>query len=256
MPSVVGRAAATLFAVLRSAVATFVTLALLRGLAARVRRSRPAGLAGGRTPDVLRSLYDRYPHATAAGRRRLGLRTVSVDEIVGTARDPSQNTADFLPLPMLRGRNWDARWQRILRAMNDLRVLPPVELFKVGDEYYVVDGHNRIAAARQVGQVAVDADVVELLIPGVESDPAPARSASALIAADELWQAGSARHSATVEQRPLADTLSRQDLLRVGAPPPPAGSQPTANEQPSSPTDEPADLEPPPAEPDAADERA
>jgi hypothetical protein len=254
MPSVVGRVAATVFAVVRSAIATFVTLALLRGLAARVRQSRPARLAG-RAPDVLPSLYDRHPHATAASRRRLGLRTIPVDEIAGTARDPSQNTVDFLPLPMLRGRNWDARWQRILRAMNELRVLPPVELFKVGDEYYVIDGHNRIAAARQVGQVAVDADVVELLIPGVETDPPRARSASALIGADELWQAGSGRHSATVEQRPLADTLSREDLLRVGDPPPASRSEPTSRDDLPSPSVEPGDPEPP-AAPDAADERA
>jgi hypothetical protein len=217
MPSALRRLASTAIAVVRSAVAAFVTLTVLREIGGRVLRRRRAGVARARrASDILPSLYDRHPGATAASRRRLGLRTVAVDDIVGTARHPSQNTADFLPLRMLRGKNWQARWDRIVRAMNALRVLPPVELFKVGDEYYVIDGHNRVAAALRMDQVAVDADVVELRIAGVDADAAPpTRTASALIGADELWQAGSGRHSSTVEQRTVADQLSRQDLLRV-----------------------------------------
>jgi hypothetical protein len=69
-----------------------------------------------REAPVLPSLYDRYPGATAALRRPRGLRVVPIERIVGTARHPSQNTADFLPLPHLRGRNWRARWDRIRRA--------------------------------------------------------------------------------------------------------------------------------------------
>ena len=55
---------------------------------------------------VLPSLYDRHPAATTALRRPRGLQVVPMDQIVGTTRHPSQNTADFLPLPGLRGRNW------------------------------------------------------------------------------------------------------------------------------------------------------
>ena len=54
---------------------------------------------------VLPSLYDAHPAASTAPRRTIGLRTVPIDRIVGTMRHPSQNTADFKPLPRLRGRN-------------------------------------------------------------------------------------------------------------------------------------------------------
>ena len=97
----------------------------------------------------------------------MGLRAVPIDRIVGTMRHPSQNTADFRPLPGLRGRNWEARWLRINRAMNRLETLPPVELVQAGDDYYVVDGHNRVAAARRAGAVDIDADVTQLILPGV-----------------------------------------------------------------------------------------
>jgi hypothetical protein len=45
-------------------------------------------------------------------------------------------------------------------------ILPPVDLLQVGDGYWVVDGHNRIALAHSVGQLAVDANVTALRCAG------------------------------------------------------------------------------------------
>ena len=164
--------------------------------------------------DVLPSLFDRYPAATRAPRRRVGLRGVPLERIVGTMRHPSQNTADFLPLPRLRGENWRGRWQRITRAMDGLAVLPPVDLVQVGDDFWVEDGHNRIAAARLAGAAEVDADVTQLLLPGVSRPGQGTIEASSLVDSDIVRQAGRGRHSRTVEQRTATDTLSREDLLR------------------------------------------
>lgn len=168
--------------------------------------------------EPLPSLYDRYPHATTALRRPRGLQEVPLERIVGTTRHPSQNTSDFLPLPYLRGRNWKARWQRIQQAVDDLSLLPAVDLVKVGDDYYVADGHNRVAAARVAGAVAIDADVTELSIPGVPTSDAPAGphrdAASLLLGADELRQAGTGRQSRTAEHRPNVDELRREQLTR------------------------------------------
>jgi hypothetical protein len=165
---------------------------------------------------VLPSLYDHHPAATTALRRPRGVQVVPLDRIVGTARHPSQNTADFLPLPGLRGRNWEGRWQRIRRATDDMSILPAVELLKVGNDYYVADGHNRIAAARQAGGVDVDADVTELMIPGVERSTDPEGehrdAATLLLGADELRQAAAGRQSRTAEHRPQVDELRREQL--------------------------------------------
>ncbi len=145
--------------------------------------------------EPLPSLFDRRPDALAGSRHPRGVREVPLDAIVGTARHPTQNTADFLPMPSLRGRNWEARWQRITQAMKKLVVLPPVELLKVGHEYWVVDGHNRIAAARRIGAAAVDADVTELLVPGVSSEGHAGSLATTLVGSEELRQAGEGRLS-------------------------------------------------------------
>lgn len=48
--------------------------------------------------------------------------------------------------------------------------MPPVELFQVGDEYFVVDGHKRVAAAKKADGVEIDALVTRLWPGGA---PAP-----------------------------------------------------------------------------------
>lgn len=175
-----------------------------------------------RSRATLQSLYDLYPAATAATRRGRRLVVVPVERIVGTARQPSQNTADFKPLPELRGRNWLARWQRITRAIDRMALLPPVELLKVGDDYFVVDGHNRVAAALERGVVAIDADVTELMVPAVEpgSDEGEYQlgGGATLVGGDELRQAATGRQSRTAEHRMAADEVSRGDLVRDDPP--------------------------------------
>lgn len=49
--------------------------------------------------------------------------------------------------------------------------MQPVELFQVGDEYFVVDGHKRVAAAKAAEAVEIDALVTRLWPSG---PPAPA----------------------------------------------------------------------------------
>jgi hypothetical protein len=177
------------------------------------RRSRAASRLRRSEREVLPSIYDGYPSASAAPRRRIGLRSVDLDRIVGTMRHPSQNTADFLPLRHLRGENWRGRWQRITRATDLLARLPPVELVQVGDDHYVADGHNRVAAARRAGALEIDADVTQLLIPGVTRPGQATLDASSLVGAEEVRQAAQGRMSRTVEQRSATDDLSRRDLL-------------------------------------------
>ena len=137
---------------------------------------------------------------------------VPIEKIVGTVRSPSQNTDDYLPLPQLRGTNWEARWQRIQEATSNLAILPPVELLKLGDEYWVADGHNRIAAALRNGAVAVDADVTELLPPGMTSTSHPGSAPTSLLGSEELRQAGEGRFSPRTEA--LRGGPSRVDIAR------------------------------------------
>ena len=114
--------------------------------------------------EPLLNLYEAYPEAKLAAPRELGLRFVPVEEILGTAvAGMAQRGGDFLPLKPFRGENWAGRWQRIRDANDRLQPLPPIDLIKFGGEYWVVDGHNRVAATLYINGVGLDAMVTELV---------------------------------------------------------------------------------------------
>lgn len=114
--------------------------------------------------EPLASLYELYPQAREAAPRELGMRFVPVEEIRGTAvAGATQRGGDFLPLRPFRGSNWEGRWQRMRQAYEALQPLPPIDLVKFDDDYWVVDGHNRVAATLYYNGVGLDAMVTELI---------------------------------------------------------------------------------------------
>jgi hypothetical protein len=163
---------------------------------ARVRRVRRLG------HQPLPNLWEEHPEAQQAAIRELGLLSVPVAEIKGTAvAGPAQRGGDFLPLRDRRGDDWQARWRRILDANERLEPLPPVELIKFADAYWVVDGHNRVAAALYIGQNEIDAVVRELRLPGMPIETKPP-IASVLEGSLDLRAAGEGRLTRTAD-RPL-----------------------------------------------------
>ena len=128
---------------------------------ARVRRVRRSGSR------PLPNLMALHPEARSARPVQVGVRTIGVDEISGTAvGGGDQRGGDFLPLKPFRGENWAGRWQRLRQAQDRLAVLPPIDVEKYGGRYWVVDGHNRVALAKYSGQPEIDANIVELVPPG------------------------------------------------------------------------------------------
>lgn len=169
---------------------------------ARVRRVRRMGQL------PLANLWEVHPEARRASIHDRGLQTVPVDEICGTAVEgPVQRGGDFLPLRERRGADWRGRWQRIRNAIDSMVVLPPVDLLKVADCYWVVDGHNRVAAALYTGQVAIDANVAELRLPGQQATSAGhGLAAYVLESSQDLRAAGSGRLTRTsVRPSPVRD---------------------------------------------------
>ena len=125
------------------------------------------GAAGrSRRREPLPSLAAAHPGLPLGG-RWIGLATVPTECIRGTASlsIPAARGIDFRPQPGREQADWPTRWSRLEAAVRDQVILPPVELVRAGGEYWVVDGHNRVALAKQHGQLWIDADVTELDIP-------------------------------------------------------------------------------------------
>jgi hypothetical protein len=86
-----------------------------------------------------------------------GVQTVPISQIVGSLNRYHQFDRAFLPT---EDRIAD-RWQNVDRAFYQDISLPPVVLYKVGDVYFVVDGHHRVSVAREQGQEFIEAEVRE-----------------------------------------------------------------------------------------------
>ncbi|HZY43223.1 MAG TPA: DUF4032 domain-containing protein [Anaerolineae bacterium] len=86
-----------------------------------------------------------------------GLKPVPVVQIVGSVDRYRDFDAEFMPA---QDRTAD-RWKSVARAYYDEVNLPPVRLYKVGDAYFVLDGHHRVSVAREQGVAFIDAEVLE-----------------------------------------------------------------------------------------------
>ncbi len=86
-----------------------------------------------------------------------GVKTVRVDQIVGSLNRYQDFDRVFLP----KSDQLEQRWTSVNRAFYQEISLPPVVLYKVGQVYFVVDGHHRVSVAREQGQVFIEAEVRE-----------------------------------------------------------------------------------------------
>ena len=85
-----------------------------------------------------------------------GRSVVPVCKIVGSVGRYRDFDCDFSPRPGVA-----ARWKRVDLAFHRGVELPPVCLYKLGEEYFVHDGNHRISVARFQGVEAVEAEVTE-----------------------------------------------------------------------------------------------
>jgi hypothetical protein len=87
-----------------------------------------------------------------------GLQDIEVDKIVGSVGRYKDFTSTFLP----RSNEMRERWSRVYAQINSMEGVPPIEVYKVGDAYFVRDGNHRVSIARQLGAKTIQAHVTEL----------------------------------------------------------------------------------------------
>lgn len=93
------------------------------------------------------------------GQHDRGLQVVPLANIIGSEGRYTDFDRSFLPRHELTR----DRWKNVDRAHYTDVPLPAVELFKIGEVYFVRDGNHRVSVARQQGQEYIDAHVVELV---------------------------------------------------------------------------------------------
>lgn len=95
----------------------------------------------------------------AAKTRQRELREIPVDAIVGSVNRYQDFTHNFLPKRDIAQERW--------ATINALATgaeggLPPIEVYQIGDVYFVYDGNHRVSVARQVGATLIEAYVTQV----------------------------------------------------------------------------------------------
>jgi nucleotide-binding universal stress UspA family protein len=93
-------------------------------------------------------------------RTERGVFDIPLKAIVGSVGRYNEFTRDFLP----RTGGGQERWAR-LKALVDDPVgagLPPIDVYKVGEVYFVLDGNHRVSIARDEGFEFIEAHVIEV----------------------------------------------------------------------------------------------
>jgi ParB-like nuclease domain len=136
------------------------------------RRSLRTILTG--RAERLRSIDPMLRAAGFEGRSFAGVHEIPVDHIVGSAA-PDFKSGDFDPGFLPINRRMRDRWTRIYQAMVEGDELPPIDVYKIDDNYYVIDGHHRVSVARDLGRPVLNARVINVktrapLPPGVDAE--------------------------------------------------------------------------------------
>ncbi len=123
-------------------------MAVLNEISARLRR-KPVGLLP--FEEVRKTLK-------ASGEEQQGLQTIPLDSIVGSVGRYTDFTRDFLP----RRDNTASRWVRVKTAIRSSGQLRPIQVYKIGEVYFVLDGNHRVSVARERGANEILAYVTEI----------------------------------------------------------------------------------------------
>ena len=87
-----------------------------------------------------------------------GLQEIPLIKIVGSVGRYEDFTRSFLP----KKDDDQDRWVGVKTAVSDMSGIPPIEVYQVGDSYFVQDGNHRVSIARQLGSETISAYVTEV----------------------------------------------------------------------------------------------
>ena len=130
----------------------------------RFRRSHQAaqmqdllGLIRGKTTNLVS--YEEVARRVKAYQQiEMGTQMIPLSQIVGSVGRYRDFTREFLPRTNIS----KERWLRVDQVLNSQTGYPPIEVYKIGEVYFVRDGNHRISVARANGLTHIEAYVTEV----------------------------------------------------------------------------------------------
>jgi hypothetical protein len=111
------------------------------------------------------------------GEHRIGLRVIKLESIVGTVDRSRDFDRRFRPTSA-RVRE---RWERLALAARRGEEIPPIEVYRVGELHFIIDGHHRASVAIAQGLSTIEASVT---VVRTKLDPGGIRHRGDLIVKD------------------------------------------------------------------------
>jgi hypothetical protein len=127
-----------------------------------------------------------------------GLHEIPLDRIVGSVGRNREFTRHFLP----KNAGLAERWSNVYAQINSMEGVPPIDVFKVDDVYFVRDGNHRVSIARQLKMDTIEAYVTEMQTP---VNLAPDMTHREMASAEA--------YAAFLEETQLDRTRPRQDAI-------------------------------------------
>ena len=109
--------------------------------------------------DKVKSFREAQQKEQAFDNRKIGVRRVPLGKIVGSVG----RYHDFDSRFRLKKTLSSEKFLHVKEAMLQGKNLGPISVFKIKDEYYVVDGNHRVSAAKALGRPDIKAVIVEFL---------------------------------------------------------------------------------------------
>jgi hypothetical protein len=115
-----------------------------------------------REPDDVNIMLPFHEVVDALGmvsEKRLGLQSIRLDSIVGSVDRTRDFDRRFRPTS---GRVRE-RWQRLALATRRGENVPPIEVYRIGELHFIIDGHHRVSVAHALGLSVIDAYVTQVI---------------------------------------------------------------------------------------------
>ncbi len=108
--------------------------------------------------DALIPFEEARKRLNASGEEALGLQNIPLNAIIGSVGRYADFNRNFLPRHDVQS----SRWARVKSALRDLDEMPPIQVYQIGEAYFVIDGNHRVSIARERGATHISAYVTEI----------------------------------------------------------------------------------------------
>ena len=112
----------------------------------------------GARPDSMLSFDEVRAKLKVRGQHYAGLQTIPLEKIAGSVGRYQEFNRAFLPTQeFIR-----ERWKAVYGVAHSLEGFPAIDVYQIGDVYFVRDGHHRVSVLKELGATTIEATVTEL----------------------------------------------------------------------------------------------